>query len=95
MPIDEEEWNEGKLPSRLKPEIISYLKDNKSSAYTDIEILEYIQNFENESWGGFLNALGSLFPVQKAIKELVDEGKIESKMIESEGSGSLRYYKAK
>lgn len=95
MPISEDEWNKGQLPSKLKPEIISYLEDNKSEAYTDMEILEYMKNFSDEPWGEFLKSLGSLRPIQEALKELVGEGKIETKTVDREKSSPTQYYKAK
>ena len=95
MPISEDEWNKGQLTSKLKPEIISYLEDNKSEAYTDMEILEYMKNFNDEPWGGFLKSLGSLRPIQEALKELVDEGKIETKTVNRENSSPAQYFKAK
>ncbi len=95
MPINEDEWNECQLPSKLKPEIISFLESNKSDAYTDMEILDYMQNFSDEPWGGFLTSMGSLRPIQEALKELIDEGTIETKTIDRENSSPAQYYKAK
>lgn len=95
MPINEDEWNKGELPSKLKPEILSLLESNKSNAYTDWEILNYMTKFSNESWGFFLRSTKSLVSIQKALTELVDKDKIESKTIERENSTAAQYYKAK
>lgn len=96
MPIDQDQWNTGNFASNLKPEIIAYLKAHDTQAYTSQEILKYLENFSKEPWGQFLNNMGSLFPVQDALKELVIEGKIVTKLIKhGEGHSSVPYYKAK
>ena len=96
MPIDENQWNAGKLASNLKPEIVAYLEAHNTQAYTSQEILDHLQNFANQPWGEFLKSMGSLFPVQDALKELVADEKIATKLIEQgEGHSSVPYYKAK
>ncbi len=92
MPINEE-GNEAKYSSRLKLEIFSYLDNNKSDRYDRQEIFEYFKNnFSDEPWGQFLKNFGSIPRIQDALKELVDEGKIEIIVTERDGS---QYYKAK
>lgn len=95
MPISEDEWNKGHLPSKLKPEIVSFLESNSSEAYSAMEILEHLKRFRDEPWGGFLTGMGSLRVIQGALSELVDEDTVESKRIEREGSSSEEYFKAK
>ena len=91
MPISKDEWDGGRTSDHLKSRIESYLQQNQSQAFTVGEIIDHLYQFKGEGWASFLLNLGSAFVVQNALKELIEEGKIKSKIIEK-NVGSNEYY---
>lgn len=94
MPISEDVWRVGKIPSRLKIEIVGFLHKSQQ-AYTANEILNHLMQFRSEHWGEFLGFMGSMATLEKTLGELIKDGKIESKMIDREESSPIMYYRAK
>ena len=93
MPINESEFNEGKIENGLNDAILDYLNGDKSQAFTAMEILDHLKQFSKKPWGKFLTEMGSLRPIRAALSGLESEGKIESKTIELEEDSSDTYYK--
>ena len=91
MPISGKDWKEGKVESKLKPEILSFFEEDSGIAFTAMEVLIHIQQF-SEPWAQFATGMGSLRVVQQILDELIAENKIESKMVEIEGSSPEKYY---
>lgn len=94
MPISEDVWKAGKIPSRLKIEIVGFLQKSPQ-AYTASEILNYLMQFRGEHWGEFLGFMGSMATLEKALSELIKDDRIESKMIDREESSPIMYYRVK
>ena len=94
MPISEDVWRAGKIPSRLKIEIGGFLQKSPQ-AYTASEILNHLMQFRGEYWGEFLGFMGSMATLEGVLDELIKDGQIESKMIAREGSSPMMYYRAR
>lgn len=94
MPISEDIWGAGKIPSRLKIEIVGFLQKSPQ-AYTAGEILNHLMQFRGEYWGEFLGFMGSMATLEGVLGELIKDGKVESKMIDREESSPIMYYRAK
>lgn len=91
MPISGKDWDKGKIESKLKPEILNFLEEDVGMAFTAIEVLDHISQF-NEPWAQFTKGMGSLHVIQQILEELINENKIESKMVEIEGGSPEKYY---
>ena len=92
MPINENEWSKGRVQSQLKPTILKFLEGNRSQAFTEMEIIELVEQFSCDSTS-FLLDIESSSSIRQALEELTIDKKIQSKLIERENLSSVVYYK--
>jgi len=93
MPIDADEWNKGRTDDQLKSKIESFLRKNEGQAFSAGEIINHLYQFKGEGWASFLLNLGSIFVVRNALKDLIKEETVKSKIIETpRGGGSDEFF---
>lgn len=92
MPIDSNEWDKGRSNDHLKSKIEGFLRVNKGQAFSVGEITNHLYKFKKEGWAGFLLDIGSAFVVQNALKDLINESVVKSKIIEKPYGGSDEYF---
>lgn len=101
MPIGKDEWEEGRVKGTLESRILNFLREEKPNAYRADEItrtFSRIPEWEpSDNWGNkllkvFIGIVG-ISAVNDALKTLVQEGKVEKRIIK-ENIGELEYYLA-
>lgn len=101
MPIDKQEWDEGRVKETLESRILTFLQKNKPKAYSKQEILQSFQRTPNwepsddlgdKIWKGII-AWGAVSSVENALENLIQEGKVEKRTIQQEITEN-EYYRA-
>lgn len=91
MPIGKDEWNKGKKSRTIEGRILSFLNQDQLYAFTADEIMAKLEgNIKKVGKGTENKAVDIVLEgYVKALENLLQEGAIESKMIETE-----TYYRA-
>ena len=91
MPIGKDEWNKGKKNRTIEGRILSFLNQDQLYAFTADEIMAKLEdNIKKVRKGTESKAIDIVLKdYVKALENLLQEGAIESKMIETE-----TYYRA-
>lgn len=91
MPIGKDEWNKGKKNRTMEGRILSFLNQDQLYAFTADEIMAKLgDNIKKVGKGTESKAVDVVLEdYVKALENLLQEGAIESKMIETE-----TYYRA-
>ena len=92
MPIGKDEWNKGKKNRTIEGRILSFLNQDQLYAFTANEIMAKLEedNIKKVRKGTESKAIDIVLKEYvKALENLLQEGAIESKMIETE-----TYYRA-
>jgi len=94
MPIGKEEWNSGSKSDTFEKQILSFLRENRDTAYTLPEIVSALgYNIEIRDFGSFIGGVAGYWLFQNAIENLVKEGTLEARKI-TQNTGEQTYYKA-
>lgn len=86
MPIEKEEFQEGKTRSKLEDEIILFLKERGEKAFTSQEIMGGLEYFHTDFSSPEI-ALMSVFAIANfttLLYDLVNKGKISNKTIKGQ-----------
>jgi hypothetical protein len=91
MPIGKDEWNKGKKNRTIEGRILSFLNQDQLYAFTADEIMAKLGDTIKKVRKGTKSKADDLVlkDYVKALENLLQEGAIESKMIETE-----TYYRA-
>jgi len=99
-PISLKEWNEGRTEETLETRILKFLQQNKDKAFSLYEIAKAIGEFQpvdklsiNSLLNILLNAL-RINDVERALRALIMEGKVEVKYIKIASGCYEKYYRA-
>jgi hypothetical protein len=90
-PISRDEWKKGRTQNTTKARIESLLQNNRDKAFTLNEIRENLFGKPRDIWEGILQGFTSAFVVKPALEELIDEGSIEAREVET-AYGKVVYY---
>lgn len=101
MPIGEDEWERGRTRHTLESQIEKFLEQERPKAFTPWEVVNALglQPPEREiddfmdGMQAFSEAAVAYLPVERALENLVESGRIEKKHIEQK-TGTMPYYKA-
>jgi len=101
MPIGKDEWEEGRVKGTLESRILNFLREGKPNAYSADEIIQTFSmilewepsdNLRNKLWKVLISGV-RISTVNDALKTLVQEGKVEKRIIK-ENISELEYYLA-
>jgi len=95
MPIEKAEFDTGRSWDSLETQILSYLRTNRSIAFTVTEIL-YALGYQTEikDFGGLIGFVAGSWMIQNAMDSLMKEGNVIAKRVKT-ASGEQIYYMAK
>jgi len=92
MPISREEFEKGRTQDTIKARIEKLLEDGR--AYTVTEIENYLFGKPHDFWDAVLKGLINTFVVRQALEELMREGIVEAREVETR-TGKEIYYALK
>ncbi|MCJ7633522.1 hypothetical protein MUP77_14185 [Candidatus Bathyarchaeota archaeon] len=93
MPIGKDDWDNGRTPEMLESQILTFLEKNRPNAYKLSEIMSELgYRIQLDSLGNILLGIGAGWLVQEALKTLLNENRIEVKIIKANGQDT--YYRA-
>jgi hypothetical protein len=95
MPIKKEEFESGRSWDTLEGQILSYLRANRSSAFTLSDILNALGHTPQiKDFGGLIGFVTGSWMFQNALDSLMKEGSVRAKRVKTL-SGEQIYYMAK
>lgn len=104
MPIDEDEWEEGRSAEAIEYKILDFLRKNKPKAYSFDELRgrfgksKDLETVDREDFFQGLNQvmmdIADTIKINDALDQLIEEGKVERREIEQD-IGTETYYRAK
>lgn len=94
MPIKKEEFESGRSWDTLEGQILSYLKTNRSSAFTISELLNALGHMDIKDFGGLIGFVAGSWVFQNALDSLLKEESISAKRVKTK-SGEQIYYMAR
>ena len=93
LPISIDEWERGRTASTLESRLEAFLTQNRGQAFTLAELANCLYNIRFDSSKEVVESFLSYFSIGEALKVLMREGKVQSKLIR-ESSGEAVYYAA-
>jgi hypothetical protein len=94
LPIDEEEWKQGRTWETTESQVELFLKSNTGKAFTQFEIASGLGRMPQirDLWS-FVAGYASLWTIENALQNLIKEGKVKAKVVKKE-IGEDTYYMA-
>jgi hypothetical protein len=94
LPISEEEWNSGNKTDTFEMQILSFLRKNRSSAFTLSEIVTSLgYKIEIRNFESFVGGVTGYWLFQNAVENLLKEGTVEARKMKQD-AGEQIYYRA-
>lgn len=92
LPIDEDEWRQGRTWETVEGQVELFLKNNPKKAFTQSEVAAGLGRMPQTTdlWS-CLGSLASLWNIGVALENLVKEGKVKAKVVKKE-IGEDTYY---
>ena len=91
MPVSKEKWNTGRKWENLQLRILTFLKDNPDTGFSDEEIYHALGYKTSKDFWDILAKIANLLAINNALETLVKERIINAKIVK-ETIGEITYY---
>lgn len=92
MPIKKDEWDRGRKWNTTEERILTFLRNNKNTGFTNSEILDGIgYKARVDDFRSFIGVAAAFWSINDALNTLIKEGTVKAKIVKK-AVGEETYY---